>query len=348
MVAYRSLCPLDQSLPSAAELGFSATPRKGEAAYAEVIAAVLRAAQRRHSARDLERAVFVGDTLRSDGAAFETLCAATGWRGRALICDETAGAAPTMRWRGGLAQVNAWQALYAFQAALEADEFHVDDRAVVVVDLDKTLLGARGRNHALIDQARLQALRDTVAAQLGSTFDADAFRSTYLELDQARYHPLTADNQDYLAYLCVAIGAGALTLADVQALSDAGRDFAYALERAGAAFDPTSSLGRFQNEIAALVAAGDPTPFMHCRRREYVETLARMGSLPDDAPPEQLLREEIVLTHEVWQVARVWQSRGALLFGLSDKPDEAAMPTSEAAAAGMQPLHRVQTHLVGI
>ncbi len=47
------------------------------------------------------------------------------------------------------------------------------------------------------------------------------------------------------------------------------------------------------------------------------------------------------------EVSLAWRERGALLFGLSDKPDEASIPTDDLAAQGYQPIHRVETHAVG-
>jgi hypothetical protein len=101
------------------------------------------------------------------------------------------------------------------------------------------------------------------------------------------------------------------------------------------------------DDIFALVQAGDPTPFKAFRRREYLTTQSRFGCLADDAPLEHLLHDEILVTQEVRRWALEWSARGALLFGLSDKPDEAAVPTAELAAQGYQPLHRSITHAVG-
>jgi hypothetical protein len=42
-----------------------------------------------------------------------------------------------------------------------------------------------------------------------------------------------------------------------------------------------------------------------------------------------------------------WAKRGALVFGLSDKPDEASIPTPELAKQGFQPIHSTPTHIVG-
>jgi len=45
-------------------------------------------------------------------------------------------------------------------------------------------------------------------------------------------------------------------------------------------------------------------------------------------------------------VAARWRELGVLLFGPSNKPDEACYPTDEQAAAGLLPLHRMVTHAV--
>ena len=72
-----------------------------------------------------------------------------------------------------------------------------------------------------------------------------------------------------------------------------------------------------------------------------------MGTLPDDTPMERLLQEEIVITREVMQVAQRSRDSGALLFGLSDKPDEASFPTEELALQGYLPIHATMTHVIG-
>jgi hypothetical protein len=40
------------------------------------------------------------------------------------------------------------------------------------------------------------------------------------------------------------------------------------------------------------------------------------------------------------------RQRGALLFGLSDKPDEASLPRPELAQKGYLPLHRVTMKVI--
>jgi hypothetical protein len=46
-------------------------------------------------------------------------------------------------------------------------------------------------------------------------------------------------------------------------------------------------------------------------------------------------------------MAGEWRRRGALLFGLSDKPDEASIPTPELASQGYRAIHRTATHVIG-
>src|SRR5665648_31848 len=95
-----------------------------------------------------------------------------------------------------------------------------------------------------------------------------------------------------------------------------------------------------QNDFYACLQNGDPTPFKSFRRQEYLNTIAAMqhdsiGELePDD------LENTIFITEEVRQFGLYCKDRGALLFGLSDKPDEASLPTEELAAQGYLPLHR--------
>ena len=93
----------------------------------------------------------------------------------------------------------------------------------MIVDVDKTALGARGRNDNAIDRARIVALEATVAGALGAIFDPATFRRAYAELNAPRYHPFTMDNQDNLAYVCMMVGAKLWTLDELLAELAAGR-----------------------------------------------------------------------------------------------------------------------------
>jgi len=360
-VVYRNLEPVDERLPILddlrADLGLPAdrVPRKSEADYARVIVRILDAARAlAGAAQPIERLLFVGDTRLNDGTAFDNICQAGGWPGLAFIGarkgdEPTVEVVPTASGQSVYLS-NRWAALYEFDRFCAERGLPVDEKAAVIVDLDKTALGARGRNDHVINQARVQAVRDTVADLLGADFDEAAFTAVYGRFNDVEFHPFTTDNQDYLAYLCLVVGGG---LFDADRLADdilSGRleSFRAFIEGVDARkADLPGGLAAIHAAIYANVQAGDPTPFKAFRRQEFLTTIARMGCLPDSASVEELFAEEIVITQEVRAVALEWRDRGALLFGLSDKPDEASLPTAEQAAQGLPPIHRAETHAVG-
>jgi len=360
-IVYRNLAPADPRLPSLVTLRARLslperqTPRKIEADYARVIVHLLEAARLQDApGTPIQGLVFVGDTRLLDGTAFENICTAGGWPGLAFIGSETreAPSIQTVPTPGGqtLYLSNRWASLQDFDRYCTGQGMPIGEATAVVIDLDKTALGARGRNGHAIDAARVRAVKVTVAGILGEAFDAGAFTRAYDLLNQPEFHPFTADNQDYLAYICLVLGSGLYDLDDVVSRVRAGRlaSFRQFIDGVqGRTSQMSAALGEVHQGIYANVLAGDPTPFKPFRRNEYLETVGRMACLDDSAPVEQMLAEEIVLTQEVRSMALEWHQRGALLFGLSDKPDEASLPTTELAAQGYLPIHRTQTHIVG-
>lgn len=359
-IVYRNLDAADVRLPRLAdiraEVGIPSNtiPRKSEADYARVIVHLLRLARALDApGTPLTRLIFVGDTRLLDGTAFANICRAGNWPGLAFIGSEKAAPAKadiTMQEGHVLYLANRWTMLADFDDFCHKQEFPLDENTAVVLDLDKTTLGARGRNDHVIDAARVAAVRLTVGALLGDAFDADKFQTAYDQLNQPEFHPFTADNQDYLAYICLIISSGLYEREALVADVRAGRmaDFVSFIRAVDAcAADLPADLRVLHGDIYALVQAGDPTPFKAFRYNEYRETVGRMGALPEDAAPEDLLAREICLTHEVRELMLDWRSRGALLFGLSDKPDEASMPPDDLKAEGYAPIHRTATHVVG-
>lgn len=360
-VVYRNLAPLDPTLPGLDDLrqpvGLppGAIPRKSDADYARVVVHMLAAARKQDApGAPLERLIFVGDTRLLDGTAFANLCAAGGWPGIAFIGSETQAEPAVEILPASAGQTlylsNRWAALPAFDRYCQAQGLPVDERAAVIIDLDKTALGARGRNAGVIDQARLQAVQDTLAGLLGPAFDMEAFGAAYEPLNQPEFHPFTGDNQDYLAYICLILGAGLRSREALIAQVHSGQLTSFAQFIQGVEAEQHKlprELHDIHSEIYANVQNSDPTPFKAFRRNEYLSTIRRFGCAQDDAPLEKLLAEEIVITQEVRAIALAWRERGALLFGLSDKPDEAALPPAELAAQGYLPLHRARTHAIG-
>ncbi len=360
-VVYRNLQPADPNLAGLADLrpGLDLPegkiPRKSEPDYARVVFQIMAAAQELRGVRKpLERLLFVGDTRLLDGTAFTNLCLAGDLPGLAFIGAEDRKLASVqitpVEGGGSLFLANRWQALANFARYAVQHGFPVDDAAAVVVDIDKTALGARGRNGHVIDAARIQAVQETVAGLLGDAFQLESFRCAYDRLNQPEFHPFTGDNQDYLAYICLMLEAGMFALEDVVTGVHENRllsfdQFIHQVE--GRRKELPERLRAIHADIYQNVLKGDPTPFKPFRRNEYLATIRRFGFLPDESPVEELLDREIVITREVQAAALEWREQGALVFGLSDKPDEAATPMPEQAARGYVPIHRMQTHVVG-
>jgi hypothetical protein len=243
-----------------------------------------------------------------------------------------------------------WGAIFAFDEYLRAQNFPIDEHTIVIVDLDKTALGARGRNDHVIDQARVEAVRHTVDALLGDNYDPAQFRAAYDCLNQTKYHPFTTDNQDYLAYICLILSAGLIDLDTLLGeLNKApGKTFQqFLLEVDDRSEELSGQLRDIHNEVFGYVQEGVPTPFKTFRQNEYLTTIERMGCLDDRALVSEMLQDEIVITQEVREIALTWREEGVLLFGLSDKPDEASIPTDDLKAKGYRPIHLVDTHAIG-
>ncbi len=360
-IIYRNLNPVDPRLPSLQTLreqegmGTGSIPRKSEPAYAEVVARLLKLARALDVPDSpLRQVIYIGDTRLNDGQAFLNICKAGGWQGIAFIGSERSSDPPQVdiveQEQQTVYLANRWAALETFDAFCRERGFTVGPHTAVVLDLDKTTLGARGRNDRMIDHARVSAVHQTVATLLGDSFNPERFQAAYTLLNQPEFHPFTADNQDYLAYICLIIGSG---LYELEPLVEEVRgrrleNFVQFINQVEVHTDALSNdLRQIHGEIYALVQAGDPTPFKAFRYNEYQITVSQMGVLPENAPAESCLEQEITLTQEVREKALAWKSRGALLFGLSDKPDEASIPSQALADQGYLPIHRVVTHAVG-
>ncbi|MDY0020423.1 MAG: hypothetical protein RBT47_10510 [Anaerolineae bacterium] len=360
-IIYRNLNPADPRLPALetlrAQEGMSAgsIPRKSEPAYAEVVARLLKRA-RAIEAPDapLQQVIYIGDTRLNDGQAFLNICKAGGWQGIAFIGSERSSDPPQVdvveQEQQTVYLANRWTAIEAFDSCCRERGFIVGPHTAVVLDLDKTTLGARGRNDHMIDRTRVAAVHQTVATLLGESFNSGHFQTAYTLLNQPEFHPFTADNQDYLAYICLIIGSGLYALEPLVAEVRGHRieSFSQFITQVEARADALpDDLCQIHQEIYALVQAGDPTPFKAFRYNEYQMTVSQMGVLPKNAPAEACLEQEITLTQEVRECALTWKSQGALLFGLSDKPDEASIPSQALADQGYLPIHRAITHAVG-
>lgn len=352
-VYYRNLQPADPSIPGLKELWPKAglaryyVPRKTAPEYARVLVASIEQAMRAHGRGYLRRALFIGDTLMNDGTAARNIAALVPTRG--FIAADRSQEPANVEAQGILLVANRWEAVVDFQSWLKRQCFACDDGTVVLIDVDKTAIGARGRNDRAIDQARIRAMVRTLESTLNHAFDPVTFREVYDTLNQPAYHPFTADNQDYLAYICLMVTGGVCSSAELWQALQTGtltnfESFVSLCEQRRGRMN--GLLAAAHDEVRRGLADGDPTPFKAFRRCEYYETVGVMDYLPDETPPGEILANEIVLTAEVMALARNLASQGALIMGVSDKPDEASIPPHDALPS-YRPIHRTVMKVYG-
>ena len=364
-IAYRSLCPMDARLrglpaaqpgcdpdrPSNGSERMLRVPRKGTEDHARAVAAFLHEAQRlSHDGicKPPVRLLYVGDSSGSDASSFACLCRVTGWVGRALIVAETT-QAPKVRSkrvdRNVVLFANRWETVCGFAEQAFADGYGVDQRTVVVVDVDKTLIGARGRNSTPLDRARLEALLHVAREATGGAIDERSLESNLRDLDRSSWHPLTADNQDVVAYLALVTATGGIGIGELRGTE---RTFASVIADISEwKHRLMPGIRRIHESVAEQVELGSPTPFVAFRQSEYWATRERILVEADGGSADVRLDEEIVMTGEVWQAVRGWQRHGCTVFGLSDKPDEACFPAGGSVSEEALPLHRIRMSIIG-
>jgi hypothetical protein len=337
-IAYRSLNPFDTRLPSLDELRASVripiqgVPRKTSVDYASLISHLLKRARALQAPRTkITQLLFVGDTRLNDATAFNNICAAGDWPGLAFICEENFQEQPyaeiLKKEENRIIYIaNRWELLTNFDQLLDKHDFVIAESTAIILDLDKTCLGARGRNDNVINMARVGAAFKTVRNLIGDDFNAEAFEDSYKLFHTPNFHEFTTDNQDYLVYMCLIVSAGLFTkdqLADEILNRRIFRFDSFLFDVEQSANKLPAGVREIHQDFFSRVRQGDPTPFKAFRAQEYLSTVAHMGHLGDETPMETLLAQEIVITQEVRERALEWRRRGALLFGLSDKPDEA-------------------------
>ncbi len=360
-VIYRNLEPLDKRVPGLKhafydmELRSEQIPRKQDRDYAKAaVWFVNRIQQVRGVRTPIGELLFLGDTLFNDGQAFANMIDESGWRGACFIGAERLDQEPATRIEQETIYIaNRWSSLAEWVAALKAQGFRLDASTAVIIDIDKTAIGAKGRNDKVIDRAWLAGIYRTMDSVLGEDFDQALYEQHYNELNRARYHLLTADNQDYLAYICMVLNTRLISLDEVvrEVESKSLDSFEQFIRWVDSRMMINPSAGEALREVHEAVNGsvriGDPTPFKRFRRQEFVSTMEHMGNMPDSASVQELLENEITITEEVYQLAQWLKARQCQILCLSDKPDEASRPHPRVSP-DLAPLHRAQTHRVGV
>jgi hypothetical protein len=338
-VLYRDLQPVDPELPGlrelAPELGIAPgrLPRKRDADYARVVLGIARIAQQRRG-EELGALLVLGDT-ENDRRLGLGLAEIAGAPTFTFIGVDAPDLPVELRWEGTLAQASRWFLIDDFLEQVGGRGAHAHAGLVILADIDKTLLGPRGRSDGSIDSARVDAAEATATQLLGSELDAEAFRAAYKGLCHSRFHPFTEDNQDYVAYTALLTAAGVLRLEELRSRLDARSlgSFLEVASRASEAVPPR--LAPVHKEVLAALHLGDPTPFKAFRHQEFVATVRRMES------------GELPLCGELFAALTRLKDAGALCVAASDKPAEASLPDAAQRAEGLQALHRTPAMLKG-
>ncbi|MEI7644582.1 MAG: hypothetical protein WCJ55_09920 [Chloroflexales bacterium] len=338
-VYYRDLESCDPTLPGLGTLreplGLPAglLPRKREPSYARVALAIAEAAQAQRGGPPLSTLLVIGDTENDRLMAryLNQLPGAPQTYG--IIGEDRPVVSASLTWDGPIAAATRWALLHPWAAELERRGVRWD-RAALLIDIDKTLLGPRGRGDGAIDDARAEGALAVAGDLLGADLDIRMFRRTYAELCRKEWHGFTLDNQDYVVSTALLITCGAISYQDLEAGVDSGElpSFAALLDAVTPRVPPP--LAALHAELRERVAAGDPTPFKLFRRAEFVSTVARMGD------------GRLTLCGELFTLTERLIAAGALCVATSDKPTESALPNSAQAAAGMRPLHRTPARVV--
>ncbi|MBK8045951.1 MAG: hypothetical protein IPK16_01715 [Anaerolineales bacterium] len=153
-VVYRNLEPVDKRLPGLKssyydmELRNELIPRKQDQDYAKVATWFLRQMQRLRGVKTpVSEVLFIGDTLFNDSQAYKNIRKYTNWQGSCFICSERVEQAPEYSVDdANVFTANRWSALADWVRWLRAEGLHLDERTAVIIDIDKTALGAKGRN----------------------------------------------------------------------------------------------------------------------------------------------------------------------------------------------------------
>lgn len=360
-VIYRNLEPLDKRVPGLKqafydmELRSEQIPRKQDRDYAKAaVWFVDRIQQVRGARAPISELLFLGDTLFNDGQAFANMIDESNWRGACFIGAERLEQEATTRVEQETIHIaNRWSSIVDWVAALKAQGFRLDASTAVIIDIDKTAIGAKGRNDKVIDRARLAGIYRTMDSVLGEDFDQALYEQHYNELNRARYHLLTADNQDYLAYICMVLNIRLISLEEVmrevenKSLDNFEQFIRWVDSRMMINPAAGEALREVHEAVNGSVRIGDPTPFKRFRRQEFISTMEHMGNMPDSASVQELLENEITITEEVYQLAQWLKARKCEILCLSDKPDEASRPHPRVSP-DLAPLHRAQTHRVGV
>ncbi len=295
------LVPIDVVLY---RLNLDRVPRKNDPEYPQVISCYL------NLLGDFDRILFLGDTMLNDRTFALGLINLGEYDVFALITDEDEKEFE-LREEGRILYSNRWSFVTELKDYLEHKGFRIDEKTAVILDIDKTLIGARGRNHRAIDLARARAVY-RLYQETGTDRSFDEFRKIYDRINSFRYHHITQDNQDLVALFSIAIASGQL-----KKLSGDPVSLISMLRNS-----QNEAVRMFAEEVYKNITRREATLFPTFRRMEYYSTIEFMDRFEDE-PVEKLLGEEILITGEIYDAFRGTLST---VIALTDKPEISSLP----------------------
>ncbi|MGB9694620.1 MAG: hypothetical protein ACP5SB_01385 [Caldisericaceae bacterium] len=311
-IVFRELRPIKEGLSSFEELGnksHKGFPRKKDKEYAAILCQIFR------SAMSFSKIVYIGDTFLSDLAVIENI-KELGYDVFGVITDETGKNSESKY--PYIVFNNSWDQLSNYVVD------KINNETVLVVDIDKTAIGARGRNDSSVDKARTDAILD-LAKRVFKNPEKDEFMRLYHYIHAKDFLNFTQDNQDIVSILSLIIYSNAISFDDFSSFAKTRKfeEFIQDVKVQG-------ELVPLVDEVRTNIREDNATLFPTFRRIELEKTLNRMDFLPDDTPIEKLLEEEILITGEVYRIGIRANEKGALVFGVSDKPEKASFNDSKA------------------
>ncbi len=325
-IVFRELNPVKKSLPQFDEirskLGFSYLPRKKENPpdYVKALSYIFQ------SIRPFQKILYIGDTEMSDGGVIKAFTELGTYQVAGIITQEKK--ENKVEFEENIVKNTKWSNLKHILEEIKDIGFHIDYSTVVVIDIDKTFIGARGRNDKAIDNARMDAVI-SIAKKIFPSFDRGNFSQIYSKINTKKFYSLTNDNQDIVSIASIIIYSGAIDLRQFE------KDFELGMIKG-----PLSLFKRcrIKNELLKNIVAsirkniemGNPTPFPTFRKEEFRSTIGRMDFLTDDVSEERLLKEEIMATKEVYEIGEIAKMNRAVVFGVSDKPTLSSVPETHS------------------
>jgi hypothetical protein len=213
----------------------------------------------------------------------------------------------------------------------------VDKYTIFIVDIDKTIIGAKGRNDLSITKARFDAIKE-IANEIIGNYDEKKFFEIYQKLNEKKYHSFTEDNQDIVTLLTI------LFYLDLYPFSKFLDEFEKGIHIDKLTFLKTilkktrksSKFIELLKNCILRIENYDQTPFIEFRYKEFEKTIKRMDFLNDETPQDILLEEEIMITREVYEIICKAKDRDAKVLGLSDKPEASSFPQK---GVSLPPIH---------